>query len=77
MSAASVEVVLADVQSWPREQRLELVRSLNRATACERMDEVAQRVRKRALAHPLTDDEIDAAVREVRRERPLHLRSST
>ena len=49
---------------------------LLQAHALSAMDDIAQRVHERAVKDPLTDDEIDETVREVRRERPLHLRSS-
>ena len=77
MAAAVVENVLEQVKSWPAEERIELVTELNRLTAGERWDAIGRRVHQRSLRHPLTDEEIDEAVREVRRERPLHLRSST
>lgn len=50
---------------------------LLQADALRTMVDIAQRVRDRARKDPLTDDEIDEIVSEVRRERPLHLRPST
>lgn len=71
---ATVEDVIQQVKSWPKEARLELVRSLNALTALERMEEIARKVHRRAKQSPLTDDVIDDVVREVRRDRPLHQR---
>jgi hypothetical protein len=72
-----VAEVIEQVRRWPRERRLELVRWLNELTAMERLEAIAQKVGQRAAEHPLPDEEIDQAVAEARKERPLHRRSST
>ena len=72
-----VAQVIEQIKHWPREQRLELFDSLNDLTAMERLEAIAQKVGQRARQDPLTDEEIDQAVAEVRKERPLHRRSST
>jgi hypothetical protein len=71
-----VAQVIEQVSRWPREQRLELARSLNELTAMERLEAVAQKVGDRAGQCPLTDEDIDQVVAEVRKERSLHRRSS-
>jgi len=71
-----VAQLIEEVKRWPQQQRLELVRSLNELTAMERLEGIAQKVGQRAAQDPLSDDEIDQTVAEVRKERPLHRRSS-
>jgi hypothetical protein len=78
MMSSEVAQVLEQVSHWPREDRLELTRSLDKLAAMERLEAIAQKVAERAAMHPMTeqeiDHEVDEAVAEVRRERPLHQR---
>lgn len=77
MSLLDMEEILRQVSHWPRDQRLALVQSLNRLTIAERADAISRQAQRHGQDGPLTDSEIDAAVGEVRKERPLHQRSST
>ncbi len=72
--SSEVAQIVEQVSRWSREQRLELFRSLDRLAALDCLEEIADKVHRRALADPLTDEDIDRVVREARRERPLHQR---
>ena len=74
MLAESVKEELDRIRTWPIERQVELAEQLNSMTWREQWETLCERVHRRAQADPISDDEIDAVVREVRRDKPLHQR---
>ena len=74
MPVKTVAEELERIRRWPIEWQVELAEQLNSMTWREQWEAVCERIHMRAQAEPITDDEIDAVVREVRRDKPLHQR---
>ncbi|MBI3922631.1 MAG: hypothetical protein HY318_14510 [Armatimonadetes bacterium] len=77
MATATIEHILTEVRNWPIHLQIELARELDRLTAKERWDAVGRKVHQRACEQPLDEGEVNTALQEVRRVRPLHRRCST
>ena len=77
MANSDIQKVLNQVAGWPVEWQIELAQALDRLTAQQRLELIGRKASDRARQEPLADAEIDAAVQDVRKERPLHRRSST
>ena len=71
----AVRKVIDEVRQWPTEQQIELTRALERLTWRERWQRIEDRAKRQADEQPITEKEIDSAVRKVRRKSPLPRRS--
>jgi len=74
MPATVVQEIVDKVRQLPLEQRIAVARAVDRLTWRERWQAIEDRVSQRAELNPITDDEIDEIVRDVRRQKPLHQR---
>ena len=74
MPAKAVAEELGRIRRWPVEWQVELAEQLNSMTWREQWEALCERIHRRAQADPISDEEIDGMVREVRRDRPLHQR---
>jgi hypothetical protein len=74
MATQSVLEELARIRQWPIEWQVELAEGLNSLTWREQWDALCDRICGRAQGAPVSDEEIDAVVRQVRREKPLQER---
>jgi hypothetical protein len=78
MSDSRTQSIVDQVKALPIEEQIRVAKAIDRLTWAHRWREICERIEANAAsAAPLTDDEIDAEVREVRREKPLSDRSST
>jgi hypothetical protein len=75
MVADAVKRILDEVQGWPTEQQIELARAIDRLTWRLRWQAIEDEAKRQAREHPITENEIEEAVLEVRRDRPLPRRS--
>jgi len=76
MSADPLERIMDQVRELPVADQIEVARAIDRLTWRERWQAIQDDVSRRVERDPITDDEIDEIVRDVRREKPLHLRQS-
>ena len=74
MVVNAVKQVMRQVQQWPIKQQIELAQEIDRLTSRERWRHVEDGVSQRAGEQRMGDDEIDAIVGQVRRDKPLHRR---
>ena len=77
MSQTDVQDILKRVKRLSPEDQMTVAEQLDRLTLVRRAVELQDRVAKRAASAGITDEDIDEALREVRREKPLYKRSST
>jgi len=78
MASVPVERILEQIRALPPEAQLEVAEAVDRLTWARRWRTICVRIEARAGSEPgVTDEQIDEAVREVRREKPLAARSST
>ncbi len=66
--------ILEMIRHLPVDERVELADEVDRLTWCDRMKAVAERIHEQAKANPITDEEIDQIVDEVRSETSLYER---
>ena len=77
MADSRTRFIVDQVKALPVEERLRVAEAIDRLTWTQRWREICERIaRNVASVGAMTDDEIDAEVREVRRETPLSERSS-
>ena len=77
MADSRTRFIVAQVKALPIEEQLRVAEAIDRLTWTQRWREICERItRNVASVGAMTDDEIDAEVREVRRETPLSERSS-
>jgi hypothetical protein len=74
MSATAVVQEFDRIRQWPFEWQVQLAEELNALTWHRQWDALCARVHARALSAPVSDEEIDEIVRDVRREKPLRQR---
>ncbi len=76
MNRDAVESILQTVRGLPPDERIALADEIDRLAWRDRVQVVLDGVtaRRQALPDPLTDDEIDQIVDEVRTETPLYER---
>jgi len=78
MASALVERILEQIRALPPDAQLEVADAVDRLTWARRWRTICARIEGRAGNEPTaTDEQIEEAVREVRREKPLSARSST
>jgi hypothetical protein len=78
MADSRTQSILDQVKALPIEEQLSVAEAIDRLTWAQRWREICERIeRKVASGGAITEDEIDAEVREVRKETPLSERSST
>ena len=77
MNQAEVQDILERVERLAPEDQVAVAEQLDRLTLMRRAVELQDRIASRAESLGITDEDIDEALREVRREKPLHKRSST
>ncbi len=71
MPSKVVAEELRRIRRWPVEWQVELAEQLNSMTWREQWEALCERVHTRAQADPISDEEIDEMVREVRGDGPL------
>ena len=75
MSTDPVQSILEQIRLLPREQRVVLADEVDRLTWRDRVEELVSGIEPDGSgATRLSDDEMDALVREVRSETPLYER---
>jgi len=70
----SVKSILDMIRTLPPEDRVELADEVDRLTLRDRMAAVADQIHSRSKSDPISDDEIDRIVDEVRAEKSLYER---
>ena len=76
MASMSVQYIIEQIRSLPLPQQVEVAEAVDRLTWTQRWRQICQRIEARARSSPTASEEqIEAAVREVRREKPLSERS--
>ena len=77
MADSRTQFIVDQVKALPVEEQLRVAEAIDRLTWTQRWREVCERIERNvASVGAVTDDQIDAEVREVRRETPLSERSS-
>ncbi|MBM4044660.1 MAG: hypothetical protein FJ279_06060 [Planctomycetes bacterium] len=74
MAAKPVVEEMKRIRKWPVEWQLQLAERLNSLTWRDQWEMLCERIHRRAKANPISDQEIDAVVRAVRKAKPLHQR---
>ena len=74
MPPRAVVEELQRIREWPVEWQIELAEQLSSLTWRDQWDALCERIHKRAAANPISDQEIDAIVQEIRGQKPLHTR---
>jgi hypothetical protein len=78
MADSRTQFIVDQVKALPIEEQLRVAEAIDRLTWAQRWREICERIEHNAASvRAMTDDEIDAEVREVRTEKPLSERSST
>jgi len=77
MAESRTQFIVDQVKALPIEEQLRVAEAIDRLTWTQRWREICERISRNVeSAGEVSDDQIDAEVREVRRERPLSERSS-
>ena len=77
MADSRTQSILDQVKALPVDEQLRVAEAIDRLTWAQRWREICERiVRNVKTAGGMDEDQIDAEVREVRRETPLSERSS-
>ncbi len=78
MADSRTQSILDQVKALPIDEQLRVAEAIDRLTWAQRWREICERIDHNvASVGVMTDDAIDAEVREVRKETPLSERSST
>lgn len=78
MASSLVDSIVEQVKALPPDKQIEVAEAIDRLTWAQRWRAICQRIENNLAAQAtIRDEEIDEAVREVRRENPLSERSST
>jgi hypothetical protein len=79
MSAQQVHDIVERIRALPIQEQVQVAEQLDRFTWAERWRQICARIaaRMEASGEMITDEEIDEAVKEVRREKSLLERYST
>ena len=77
MADSRTQFIVDQVKALPIEEQLRVAEAIDRLTWAQRWREICERIaRNVATVGAMNEDQIDAEVREVRRETPLSERSS-
>lgn len=77
MADSRTQSILDQVKALPIEEQLRVAEAIDRLTWAQRWREICERIARNVTSiGAMTDDQIDAEVREVRKETPLSERSS-
>jgi hypothetical protein len=77
MADSRTQSILDQVKALPIDEQVRVAEAIDRLTWAQRWLEICERIAHNvASIGAMTDDAIDAEVREVRKERPLSERSS-
>ena len=77
MADSRTQSILDQVKALPIDEQVRVAEAIDRLTWAQRWREICERIAHNvASIGAMTDDAIDAEVREVRKERPLSERSS-
>jgi len=77
MADSRTQSILDQVKALPIDEQLRVAEAIDRLTWAQRWREICERiVRNVETVGDMNEDQIDAEVREVRRETPLSERSS-
>jgi hypothetical protein len=77
MADSRTQSILDQVKALPIDEQLRVAEAIDRLTWAQRWREICERIAyKVEMVGDLNEDQIDAEVREVRRETPLSERSS-
>jgi hypothetical protein len=74
MNREALESILDLIRGLPPDERVALADEVDRLTWRDRMKAVADRIHARSRAAPVSDEEIDRIVDDVRSEKPLYER---
>ena len=78
MADSQAQFIVDQVKALPIEEQLRVAEAIDRLTWAQRWREICERIASKVTAvGPMDDGQIDAEIREVRRETPLSERSST
>ncbi len=78
MADSRTQSILDQVKALPIDEQLRVAEAIDRLTWAQRWREICERIaRDVEMGGDLNEDQIDAEVREVRKETPLSERSST
>jgi hypothetical protein len=77
MADSRTQSILDQVKALPIDEQLRVAEAIDRLTWAQRWREICERIARNVeMVGDLNEDQIDAEVREVRRETPLSERSS-
>jgi hypothetical protein len=77
MAESRTQFIVDQVKALPVEEQLRVAEAIDRLTWAQRWREICERIARNVkTAGGISDDQIDAEVREVRKETPLSERSS-
>ena len=77
MADSRTQSIVEQVKALPIEEQLRVAEAIDRLTWAQRWRDICEKIaRNVATVGEIVDDQIDAEVREVRREKPLSERSS-
>ena len=78
MADSRTQSIVDQVKALPIEEQLRVAEAIDRLTWAQRWRDICERIAHNvATVGTMDDDQINAEVREVRRETPLSERSST
>lgn len=63
-----LQIIEQMIQELPTDKKIALVRKLEKDTAQNRMDVILKRIDERIKKHPITEKEISAEVKAVRKK---------
>lgn len=78
MATSASQSIVDQVKALPPDEQLRVAEAIDKITWAQRWRRVCERIEARVrTANPISDDQIDEAVQEVRKEKSLSDRSST
>lgn len=78
MGSSPVDAIVDRVRTLSPDEQIEVAEAIDRLTWAQRWRRICQRIEDRSRqAPPIGEEDVDQAVRNTRREKPLSERSST
>ncbi|HKQ48691.1 MAG TPA: hypothetical protein VJZ71_11530 [Phycisphaerae bacterium] len=78
MAISPSQSIVDQVKALPPDEQLRVAEAIDKFTWAQRWRRVCERIEARVRStNPMSDDQVDEAVREVRKEKSLSDRSST